>query len=111
MNSALPPPPKSYRRSHKLLAPALHKLHLSCSHISEINLQSMDRPLTVGEKIRHWLHYTICPVCRKFEKQMRSFTALVKSSFASQEPPEPDPEFLSSLRAKLESIGEGNNPQ
>lgn len=109
MKSILPPPPESYRRSHKLLGPGLHKLHLSCSHAAEINLQSMDRPLTPGEKVRHWIHYIICPVCRKFEKQMCSLSALVRSSFTEQEPPKPDPGFLSSVRAKLEGIANDPN--
>jgi hypothetical protein len=64
----------------------------------------MDRPLTHGEKFRRRFHFIICSVCRKFEKQMRSLSALVKASFADQEPRKPDPEFLSSVRAKLESI-------
>ncbi len=82
----------------------MHKLHLSCSHIADLTLQSMDRPLTLGEKIRYYFHYFICPVCRKFEKQMRSLTELIRVSFAGQEPQKPNPEFLSSTRAKLESI-------
>lgn len=109
MKSALPPPPQSYRRSHKLLGPGLHKLHLSCGQIADISLQSMDRPLTFVEKLRHGFHHLICPVCRKFGKQMRSFSVLVKSSLTEQEPRTPDPEFLSSVRAKLESMEGDSN--
>jgi hypothetical protein len=110
MKPELPPPPESYCRSHKLLGSGLQKLQLSCSHFSDLTLQSMDRSLTPAEKFRCRFHFVICSVCRKFEKQMRSLSALVRASFAEQEPQKPDPEFLSSVRAKLESISNDPNP-
>lgn len=109
MKSDLPPPPESYCRSHKLLGSGLYRLHLSCSHFADLSLQSMDRPLSLAEKFRHRLHFIICSVCRKFEKQMHSLTALVRASFADQEPQKPNPEFLLSVRAKLESIAKDSN--
>ena len=110
MKPDLPPPPKSYCNSHKLLGSGLHKLHLSCSNFTDLTLQSMDRPLNLGEKFRRRFHFLICSVCRKFEKQIHSLTALAKASFADQEARKPDPEFLSSVRAKLESISKDPNP-
>lgn len=109
MKPPLPPPPRSYCRSHKLLGSGMHKLQISCSHFSDLTLQSMDRPLTLGEKLRFRLHFTICSVCRKFQKQMRSLTALVKGSFAEQEPQKPDPEFLSTVRTELERLAKDQN--
>ena len=110
MKSDLPPLPESYCRSHKLLGPGLHKLQVSCRHFADLSLQSMDRPLTLGEKFRRRFHFVICSVCRNFEKQVRSLSALVKASFPDQEVRKPDPEFLSSVRAKLESISRDPNP-
>lgn len=110
MNPDLPPLPGSYQRSHRLLGPGLHKLHVSCRHFSDLTLQSMDRPLTRGEKFRSRFHFMICSVCRKFEKQMRSLPALVQASFADQEARKPDPEFLTSVRSKLERISKEPNP-
>jgi hypothetical protein len=104
MKPELPPLPKSYYRAHRVLGPGMHKLHLSCSHFADLSLQSMDRPLTLVEKIRYRIHFILCSVCRNFEKQMRSLSALVRSSFAGQKPETPTPEFLSSVREKLESI-------
>jgi NMD protein affecting ribosome stability and mRNA decay len=69
----------------------------------------MDRPLTHAEKLRYRLHFIICSVCRKFEKQMRSLNALVKVSFADQERQEPDSKFLTSVRAKLETLSKDSN--
>jgi predicted anti-sigma-YlaC factor YlaD len=109
MKPALPPPPESYCRSHKLLGSGLHKLHLSCRHFSDLTLQSMDRPLTPAEKFRCRFHFIMCSVCRKFQKQMRSLSMLVRASFADQEPPKPDPGFLASVRARLESISKDTN--
>lgn len=109
MKSLLPPPPESYCRSHKLLGLGLHKLKISCSHFSDLTLQAMDRPLTAREKFRMRLHYIMCSICRSFEKQMRSLSRLVRASFSEQTPPAPDPDFLTSVRAKLESISKDSN--
>ena len=110
MKANLPPPPKSYRRSHKLLAPVLHRLHMSCDHFSDLTLQSMDRRLTPGEKLRHFLHFIACSVCRKFVKQMRALSQLVKASVAEQEERRPDPGFLTAVRARLHDIAGETEP-
>jgi len=101
MNSPLPPPPESYRSSHKLMGPVLHKLHVSCSHFSDLTLVSLDRPLKPGEKLRFWFHYLACSVCRNFRKQMMALSALVRSAFPVREQVVPDAEFLSKAREKL----------
>ncbi len=40
---------------------------------------------------------------------MRSLSALVKGSFAEQEPEKPDPEFLSTVRTELERLAQDQN--
>ncbi len=94
-----------------MLAPVLKLLHMSCNHYSDLTLQSMDRPLDFGEKLRLRLHYLACSMCRDFQKQMNALSALVKSTFASQEPAKPAPAFLETVRGKLTEIAdeEGNS--
>jgi hypothetical protein len=104
MKPNLPPAPESYRRSHKLLGPALNKLHLSCSHFSELTVVSMDRKLTFGERLSQIIHFCVCGMCRKVVKQMQSLRALVRASFAEETTRQPDPEFLNNLRGKLKEI-------
>lgn len=104
MKTNLPPAPESYRRSHRLLAPVLNRMHLSCSHFSELTVLSMDRRLSFGERLRHILHFCICGMCRKVVKQMQSIRALVRASIIDGQSSQPDPEFLASLRGKLKEI-------
>jgi len=104
MRTKLPPAPDSYRRSHKLLGPGLNKLNLSCSHFSELTVLSMDRKLTFGERLSQILHFCVCRMCRKVVKQMQSLRALVRTSIAQDKLRQPDPEFLTGLRAKLKDI-------
>jgi hypothetical protein len=111
MKPELPALPESYYRSHKVLGPAMHKLHVSCRHFAELSLVSMDRPLTLGEKFRHRFHFLICSVCRDFEKQMRSFAELVRASFTGRKTEDPSPDFLASVRGKLEVVAKTDAPE
>jgi hypothetical protein len=111
MNSKLPPPTKFYRRAHRVIGPCFHSLGISCRHFAELTLVSMDRPLTLREKFRRSLHFFSCSVCRGFNRQMDSLTALVRSSFANRETPEPEPEFLSSVRDELTRLSAESPPE
>lgn len=101
MKPSIPPPPLSYRLSHKVLGPILNQLHVSCGHFSELNLRAMDRPLTPGERFRHRFHLVACSLCRRYERQMRSLAALVRAGVAEQEETRPSPEFLEKVRSEL----------
>lgn len=102
MRTQLPPPPRSYRLSHKVLGPILNQLHLSCAHFSELNLRAMDRPLTSGERFRQRFHLVACSLCRRYERQMRSLGALVRADAAQREETRPSPEFLEKVKRELE---------
>lgn len=102
MRTQLPPPPTSYRLSHRVLGPVLKQLHLSCGHFSEINLRAMDRPLTSGERFRHSFHLAVCSLCRRYERQMRSLGALVRAEVAQREETRPSADFLEKVRLELE---------
>ncbi len=110
MKTELPPPTRSYRCSHRLLGPPLHGLQLSCKHFSDLVMQSCDRKLTRGESIRFRIHFILCSVCRRFRKQMHSFDALVKQSLSEQTPAAPAPSFLTSTRARLETVAAESKP-
>jgi len=43
---------------------------LSCEHYTELASQSMDRPLSVKEKLSFRLHHAICMVCRRYNRQI-----------------------------------------
>jgi hypothetical protein len=43
---------------------------LSCKDVSELVSQSQDRPLSLGERWRVWIHLKACGACRNLEKQM-----------------------------------------
>jgi hypothetical protein len=109
MKTNLPPAPEDYRRSHKLLGPALNKLHLSCGHFSELTVLAMDRRLSFGERFRSFVHFCVCGMCRKVVRQMRSLRALVRASVMQEQSRRPDPEFLATLRDKLKEISSGTD--
>jgi len=104
MNPKLPPPSPFYRRAHRVIGPCFHRLGLSCRHFADLTLRSMDQPLTFRENIRRRFHFLSCSVCRGFQKQMLSLTALVRMSVATREAEQPDPEFLRAVRQELTRV-------
>lgn len=101
MNPKLPPPSPFYRRAHRVIGPCFHSLGLSCRHFADLTLKSMDQPLSFREKFRRRFHFFSCSVCRGFQKQMLSLTALVRMSVATREAEKPDDDFLRAVRQEL----------
>jgi hypothetical protein len=64
----------------------------------------MDQPLTLRENLRRRLHFLCCSVCRGFQKQMLSLTALVRISVATREAEPPDADFLRTVRQELTRV-------
>ena len=104
MNRNLPPPSPFYRRAHRVMGPCFHRLGLSCRHFADLTLRSMDQPLTLRENLRRQLHFLSCSVCRGFQKQMLSLTALVRMSVATREAEPPDADFLRAVRQELTRV-------
>lgn len=102
--STFPPPPKDYVASHKMCGKFLHQRQLSCRHITDLGIQSIDRPLSIKEKIRYGVHIMICSLCRKFMRQIKSLSSLVHSHYSDSPNTTPRPEFLTKLRADLKSM-------
>jgi len=43
----------------------------SCEHYTELVSQSLDRPLSLSEKISYRFHHLICMVCRRYNRQLK----------------------------------------
>lgn len=44
---------------------------LSCEHASRMVSESMDRPLTLRERVTLRMHLMMCSFCTRFSRQMR----------------------------------------
>lgn len=42
----------------------------SCEAITRMVSESHERPLSISERLRKWLHFTICEWCSRYEKQL-----------------------------------------
>lgn len=104
MNFRLPPPSPFYRRVHRVIGRHSHRLGISCRHFVELSLAARDRHLTAGEKLRRSFHFFSCSVCRGFQRQMLSLTALVRMTVATREVEPPDAEFLRAVRHELTRV-------
>ena len=105
----IPPSPESYRKSHRLLGPYLHRAKFSCSHFAALSDASRDRKLNFGEKARYFLHRLICTFCANYDKQMRALSAVLKAAYHEKTKLEPDAAFLNSLRKKLDEVAENDS--
>jgi hypothetical protein len=44
---------------------------LSCKQYTELASRALDEPLTFSEKLRSNIHWVLCLVCRRFNKQIK----------------------------------------
>lgn len=80
---AVPPPPRSYRISHRLMGPAMKLAGLSCRQFAELCAARCDRDLRPGERWRFRFHRLMCGLCRSLPSQFEALHCLV-----GQMPPE-----------------------
>ena len=59
---------------------------LSCKKVSELASESIDRRLSLGERLRMGLHLTLCGFCRRYRRQIR-FLHRAASQLGSDETP------------------------
>lgn len=78
---------------------------LDCKHASHLLSQSMDRKLTLGERVGLWVHLLMCEACTQFARQMallrqavRQWTALVEHDASIRLPDEARYRIRQSLR-------------
>lgn len=81
MNSSpvrkVPPPPRSYRVSHRFMGPAMKLAGLSCRQFAELCAARCDRDLRAGEQWRFRFHRLMCGLCRSLPVQFESLHDLV----------------------------------
>ncbi len=56
---------------------------ISCKEASRLASQQLERPLTLGERVRFRLHLAICVGCRRMERQFR-FLRVATGAWMSQ---------------------------
>ena len=56
---------------------------ISCKEASRLASQQLERPLTLGERVRFRLHLAICAGCRRMERQFR-FLRVATGAWMSQ---------------------------
>lgn len=57
----------------------------SCEAISIMVSESHERPLSRPERIRKWLHFTICEWCSRYEKQLALMRSMARSAAVAAE--------------------------
>jgi len=60
---------------------------LSCKEVSELASESLDRPLTAGERLRMGLHLALCGLCRRYRRQIRFLHRAARRLDDDREPP------------------------
>ena len=56
---------------------------ISCKEAYRLASQQLERPLTLGERVRFRLHLAICVGCRRMERQFR-FLRVATGAWMSQ---------------------------
>lgn len=64
-----PAPRRSYRIAQRIEAPLANLVGLTCREFARLAVTRLDRPLTRGETLRHWMHGSMCGLCSRFEAQ------------------------------------------
>lgn len=90
MNSSasrrVPPPPRSYRVSHRLMGSAMKMAGLSCRQFAELCAVRCDRDLKPGEKWRFRFHRLMCGRCRSLPLQFEALHCLVGEIVGKEDP-------------------------
>jgi predicted anti-sigma-YlaC factor YlaD len=57
---------------------------MSCHEVTELASQSLDRDLTLGERVALRIHEAMCSGCRNFERQLKMLREICRA-YASEE--------------------------
>ena len=58
---------------------------LSCKQASQLISQSLDRPLTMRERVALKLHLFVCKYCKRFSQQVQTLRVAIKIMVSSIE--------------------------
>jgi hypothetical protein len=83
---------------------------LSCKQASQLISFSLDRPLTLRERIALQLHLIICKYCKRFSQQIQSMRVAIKQMVASIEN-DNTIEIPATARNRIAALVEANSPQ
>jgi hypothetical protein len=99
-----PPPPARYRLIMRVEAPVNRLLGMSCRHFAGLAVARLDRPLSLGERLRYRMHGRLCSLCRGFSGQLQVLAELSRELEEEQAGSLQDPEvqrIVEDVRRKL----------
>jgi len=108
----VPPPPRSYRITHRFMGPAMKLAGLSCRQFAELCAARCDRDLNPGERWRFRFHRLMCGLCRSLPVQFESLHCLVgQIPVDGIDEAEPRPELSTGARERiLKAVMECDHP-
>jgi len=62
---------------------------LSCREVTRLVSDAQERPLGLQERLSLRMHMTMCSACRKFEDQLTTIRAAMRTFAGSNVPPDP----------------------
>lgn len=77
-----------------------------CSDVTQLLSESLDRPLSVLERLKVRVHYLVCVWCERYGRQLHFLRGAMRSNserMAEQAPPQGDlpPEARNRINARL----------
>ena len=54
---------------------------MSCRRAAELTCAALDRPLSVGDRVRLRMHLAVCASCKSFQKQNEALLRLFEQRF------------------------------
>ncbi len=82
-------------------------VRLRCKHATRLISQSMERPLTRGEKISLGVHLFVCKWCRRYRRQLQLMQEMIQE-FASIETTHAGTRMPESARRRIEEAIRGS---
>ena len=73
----------------------------TCHEISRLVSESMDRELSVRERLGLWMHLKMCKLCAGFAEDMRRIRDVIREKLAASDAPEPPPTTDHTPRGQL----------
>ena len=78
---------------------------VSCRRAAELTSRSLDRPLSLSQRLRLWLHTRTCGGCRRYRQQLGRLHALLSRLLPAATPAGPGltPDARERLRTVVEN--------
>lgn len=66
----------------KILMPVMSKITPSCETVTQKISESMDHPISFGDRFRIRIHLMGCELCARYKKQLYTIRKMIKSHLA-----------------------------